>query len=142
MIFILRLGSVLERKEGMMLSVGIAVMASLGALLRFYFVQKWSLQEFYWGTLSVNVIGSLLMGVAFVLYQEALVNREGYYLALTVGFLGAFTTFSSFSLEVLNLMNLYGWRQALIYIAITNIGSIFGCFVGFRLTQYVVARGA
>lgn len=59
---------------------------------------------FPYGTMTANVIGSLIIGVLFVLLierQDVSPELRGF---LVVGFLGAFTTFSSFSLETINLM--------------------------------------
>jgi CrcB protein len=59
---------------------------------------------FPWGTLTVNVVGSLLIGLAFVWFTERSVASPAWRAFMMIGLLGGFTTFSSFSLETLHLL--------------------------------------
>lgn len=86
--------------------LAIAGGGALGALLRFGMssaVYRILGREFPYGTLAVNVLGSLLMGFLFVVMVERLVVSAEWRAALLVGLLGAFTTFSTFSFETLAL---------------------------------------
>lgn len=88
---------------------GLAVMlgGALGALGRYSLVmlmQHFFGKAFPYGTLLVNSMGALLIGLLSVLFLEKVTQvSEFWRLLFIVGFLGAFTTFSSFSLETLNL---------------------------------------
>ncbi len=80
---------------------------ALGAVLRFgmsSYVYRLLGRDFPYGTLAVNVVGSLFMGILFILFIErGLVSAE-WRSAIIIGFLGAFTTFSTFSIETLMLV--------------------------------------
>lgn len=80
---------------------------ALGAVLRFW-LSGWVYaqlgRDFPYGTLAVNLLGSLLMGLCFVLFIERLSVGAEWRALILVGLLGAFTTFSTFSIETLNLL--------------------------------------
>lgn len=85
----------------------IGVGGAFGAVSR-YFVSKYTLALFGsrlpWGTLAVNVLGSFLLGWIFTMSVEKLAVSENMRFLLAVGFLGAFTTFSTFSVESVKLL--------------------------------------
>lgn len=87
--------------------LAIAAGGALGAVLRFLMssgVYNWLGRGFPYGTLAVNVLGSLLMGLLSVLLIERLSLGPEWRAAILIGLLGGFTTFSTFSMETLNLI--------------------------------------
>ncbi|MGH3094087.1 MAG: fluoride efflux transporter CrcB [Gaiellaceae bacterium] len=87
--------------------VGIAIAGALGALARYGLEGVASRRlptVFPWGTLAVNVSGALVLGFLFTLTTERVVVAPWLRSAIAVGFLGAYTTFSTFSLETLRLL--------------------------------------
>jgi CrcB protein len=87
--------------------LAIAAGGALGALLRYWTstaVHSRLGTTFPYGTLTVNVIGSLLMGFLYIWFIDRLTAGPGLRAFLLIGVLGAFTTFSTFSMETLNLM--------------------------------------
>lgn len=106
--------------------LAIAAGGALGALARFWVVERmaaiWG-RSFPYGTLLVNVSGCLLMGMLYVLLVERAILGPQWKAALLVGWLGAFTTFSSFSMETLVLLEAGAWLRAGAYVA----ASVFIC---------------
>ena len=79
-----------------------------------------------WATLGVNVVGSFLIGLAAVLIGDRIVDGELWRPLIIVGFLGAFTTFSAFSLDTLLLLQQGNYNTALAYM----LGSVALCLGG------------
>ena len=80
----------------------------MGSVLRFWVshgVHGLMGRDYPYGTLTVNVIGSLLMGLLYMLLTERLELGPAWRSLILVGLLGAFTTFSTFSLETLHLLD-------------------------------------
>lgn len=89
------------------------------------------------GTLTVNVLGSFLMGVCFVLVLErAKLSPEMRPLLMT-GFMGAFTTFSTFSLEAVALIQEGHIMSALIYISLSLLLCLAALYAGLVLTRLI-----
>ncbi len=85
----------------------IAAGGAVGAVMRFVVSNGfYSMlgRDFPYGTLAVNVIGSFAMGIGYILMIERTGISPEWRAVLLVGFLGAFTTFSTFSIETLNLI--------------------------------------
>jgi len=97
----------------------IGIAGFLGAIAR-YLLAGWTTAlvdgRFPLGTMTVNVVGSLFLGFLYTLSVDRLVMPPELKVAITVGFLGAFTTFSTFSLETYNLM-----REGSLSLSILNI---------------------
>ena len=95
-------------------------------------VTAWLGAGFPWGTLSVNVLGGLAAGlVAGVLLR--LDGAEGWRLLLSVGFLGGFTTFSSFALDLVALLDRASIGLSLVYTTLSLLGAIAGVYLGRAL---------
>lgn len=127
-----------------MISVlAICIGASLGALAR------WGLGLWLnpgaaipMGTLAANLIGGYLIGVCVALFQ-ALPNLDPVWrLALVTGFLGALTTFSSFSAEVVGMLGQQRYTLALGTAALHLLGSLLLTFAGIMTITYFLAHRA
>ncbi len=113
----------------------IAMAGALGALCRYGLVNLMGGRTFPWGTFVVNVLGSLAMGVLYVLVLEKAVLSPDMKPLLMTGFLGAFTTFSAFSLESWMLMDRGEPILAFAYILGSVILSLMALCVGILLTR-------
>jgi CrcB protein len=89
------------------IALAVAIAGSLGALARYGldgWISRRAPTSFPWGTFTINVTGSFLLGLAFVLMTERFRPDPWLRSAVTIGFLGAYTTFSTFSLETYRLI--------------------------------------
>ncbi len=121
--------------------LAICVGACLGALAR------WGLGLWLspgglipWGTLAANLLGGYLVGVGVALFQAMPEIDPVWRLALITGFLGALTTFSSFSAEVVGLMLQQRYALSLGLASLHLIGSLTLTAVGIWTTQQVLGR--
>ncbi len=92
--------------------------------------------DFPWATLTVNVIGALLIGILAV---ALLTDNSSYRRPFMItGFLGGFTTFSALALEVADLVDHDMWSTALIYLIVTVGAGLLAVRVGVALAQRLV----
>ncbi|WP_296592083.1 fluoride efflux transporter CrcB [Methylophaga sp.] len=114
----------------------IAVGGAVGAILRFAmsnWVYKLFGRDFPYGTLAVNVLGSLLIGVLFILLIEKLAVAAEWRAGLLVGLLGAFTTFSTFSLETFTLMENGAFIKAGLNVFLSVVLCLAATWLGISL---------
>lgn len=108
----------------------------VGAVLRYLvnvIMTKYVDDNLYWATLLVNVLGCLLFGIITAVVLKTTLINHSYALALTTGFCGAFTTFSTFAFENINMMNSGQIALSLGYIALSVILGISACYVGLKI---------
>ncbi len=113
---------------------------ALGALARYgtgLLAAAWLGHRWPYGTLLVNLIGSLLIGVVFVWIGTNTDNRHYWHGLLIAGFLGSFTTFSAFSLDLLLLLEQGRWEAASLYILVSVLVGLAAVYAGFRLGRLV-----
>jgi len=118
----------------MTIYLAIALGGSLGAVCRYWVstsTYNWLGTEFPYGTLLVNVSGSFLMGFLVILLTEKLSLPEEVKLALLVGFLGSYTTFSTFAMDGLNGLHNGAIMKVSAYVAISVVGSLLGVWIGY-----------
>lgn len=120
-----------------MIWLAVALGGAAGALARYGLssaIYSWLGRDFPWGTLAVNVLGSAAIGVCFAFVVARLSADEGaaalVQSALVVGFLGAFTTFSTFSLETIGLLEAGETGRALVNAAGSVVLCVAACFAG------------
>ena len=94
---------------------------------------------FPWGTLIINVSGSLLIGMLMAILLIKLPDAIGLRIFLVTGVLGGFTTFSAFSMEFVALMERSEITYALLYAAGSVVLSIAACWLGLSVTRAVLS---
>jgi CrcB protein len=120
--------------------LAIALGGAMGALLRYWAstgIYALVGRTFPYGTLVVNVAGSLLMGFLYVLLVERLAMSVEWRAALLIGVLGAFTTFSTFSMETFALFEdgerLKALMNILLSVTLCLVAVWLGVVAGRRL---------
>lgn len=90
-----------------------------------------------WGTLLVNVIGSLIIGGFLVWTTERIITSPDLRLFLAVGFCGAYTTFSSYAYETLAMFEQGHWLDAVGNILLNNVLALAAVFAGMVLVRWL-----
>jgi CrcB protein len=124
--------------------LSIALGGAFGAVLRYAIstVAQNQIGGFFpWGTLAVNLIGSFLIGVLFQLFHEQ-IGSENMRLILITGGLGAFTTFSTYSLETLLLFQDGKVGLGLLNLALSSSTGLIAVFMGIYLVRFIVGSGS
>ncbi|MGH7457661.1 MAG: fluoride efflux transporter CrcB [Longimicrobiaceae bacterium] len=126
-----------------MLLLYLAAGGVLGTLARYGlggWVHSWAGAAFPWGTLVVNVLGSFALGF-LIRFTEAITLAPDLRALLTVGFCGAFTTFSTLSYETVALMQAGEWTRALLYAFCSFALGIAAVAVGLVLAEPAIRLG-
>ena len=124
--------------SGLVIPLWVALGGAIGSLGRYWcsgLVARWVGETFPWGTLFVNVVGSFLIGLIFTITgpDGRVLISTGPRQFMLVGVMGGFTTFSSFSLQTLNLMQDGEWLWAAGNIAISVSLCLLGVWLGHSL---------
>lgn len=92
-------------------------------------------ETFPLGTLVVNLVGCFLVGLLFYLLQERFLVNQTFRTVVLIGFLGGFTTFSSFGLQTFTLLQDGEFGLALLNVSIANIFGLFLVWAGYTLAR-------
>lgn len=123
-----------------MILASIALGGALGAVARYGmsgWVHEHASATFPWGTLAVNVLGCFLLGLAVWSLRVAAVPVpvRGF---VTIGLLGAFTTFSTFSFEAVALLQDGEWLRAALYLGASVLLGLLAMLAGLALAGAVI----
>lgn len=116
----------------------IALGGALGSVARYAMqdaFRRWYGETFPAGTLAVNLLGCLVIGVLAAAFAGPIALREDYRLGLMVGVLGGFTTFSAFGLETFSLATKGQTLSAIAYISASVVFGLVAVWLGFRATE-------
>jgi fluoride exporter len=116
----------------------IAVGGAVGSVARYgtamLLITPTERTQFPWGTLAVNLLGCLLIGYVNGLLDDRLIRPEFRYL-LAIGFLGGYTTFSTFGSEVGGYLRSHQHATAIIYILVSNVAGVLLVLGGYGLSR-------
>ena len=118
--------------------VWVALGGAVGSVLRYGAggaVQRWNGSDWPLGTLAVNIAGSFIIGwLAQLILTRGIMPPQAR-LFVMVGILGGFTTFSTFSLETLRLIQQGGWAPAAANVALSVVGGLIAAWAGFAISS-------
>ncbi len=112
----------------------LAVAGSVGTLCRYWLgdiMHRLCGASFPWGTLTINVVGCLLFGFVWSLADERMLISPEARIVILTGFMGAFTTFSTYAFESAQMLKDADWLRAFANIALENVVGIAAVFLGF-----------
>ena len=125
-------------QNGAIIYLYIAVGGATGACLRFFLSQlmlQWFGKGFPFGTLLVNVIGSFTLGLIYSLIEQGHVEIVLWRTAIGIGLLGALTTFSTFTVDTLLLMQQGLWLKGILNIILNLTCCLFAAWLGMQLVK-------
>ncbi|MED3729491.1 fluoride efflux transporter CrcB [Priestia filamentosa] len=110
----------------------------IGSLLRYYvglFTHSWWPYNFPLGTLLINLLGCFIL--EWFTYRIIKIELFHPYIlsGVSTGLIGSFTTFSSFSVETVTLINHHLWELALLYVLLSLFGGLFMTWMGHRVGE-------
>ena len=123
--------------ESVAKSLWIGFGAFIGANARFWLGELIGHRAFPWATLTINVIGSLAIGI-FYAWELRQAPHSAFRLFFAVGICGGFTTFSAFSWETLRLLEKGDWVAGGAYVLASIFMTILACAGGFYLTRSIL----
>lgn len=118
--------------------LAVALGAAVGANLR-YGITLWATQRFGplfpYGTLLINLLGCLAIGVLLTLAASRVAMSEPVRLLLVTGLLGGFTTFSSFGYETYVMIQEGRWQAAALYVVVSVLLGLLAVFIGAAIVK-------
>lgn len=105
---------------------------AIGSMLRYLATEIIPSNHIPYGTISVNLVGSMLLGIMFGAIAADVIINQNYVLLFGTGVLGAFTTMSAFAMDTVTLSE-DELSKTVIYIMITIVGSIGFAWLGYKL---------
>lgn len=114
--------------------------AAVGGGLRYWlsnFVYKFLPATFPYGTLAVNVIGSFILGILIFYFDEKELLSANLKALMAVGFCGGFTTFSTFSLETMNLFKDSQFGMGIINVLLNLFFCLLGVYLAYLISKLV-----
>ena len=112
----------------------------VGALLRFLISEQTDrlfLSSFPFGTIVVNVLGAFLMGLVVSYFADKVNISQNIKMFLTIGFLGGFTTFSTFNLDFYQLFSNGEILASLLYLFVTFTFTVIAFYLGLSLFKFL-----
>ncbi len=125
----------------MNLFIAIFLGGGCGALSRYLIIEqfnKLTSNSFPYGTILVNILGAFLIGIIYYLLISKIIINEQLKVFITIGFLGGFTTFSSFNLDFFKLIESGNISLAVMYALASFLITIVAFYIGYSLSKILI----
>ena len=116
----------------------VALFGAAGSVLRYslYLITpRFFYLNFPVSTVLVNLLGSFFIGVCISLFDKSIIT-ENIRIYIAIGLLGGFTTFSTFSMDLFNLLNKSLYVEMISYLVLSVFGGVFLFFAGYKITSF------
>ena len=116
----------------------VALFGAAGSVLRYslYLITpRFFYLNFPVSTVIVNLLGSFFIGVCISLFDKSIIT-ENIRIYIAIGLLGGFTTFSTFSMDLFNLLNKSLYVEMISYLVLSVFGGVFLFFAGYKITSF------
>ena len=116
----------------------VALFGAAGSVLRYslYLITpRFFYLNFPVSTVIVNLLGSFFIGICISLFDKSIIT-ENIRIYIAIGLLGGFTTFSTFSMDLFNLINKSLYVEMISYLVLSVFGGVFLFFAGYKITSF------
>ena len=116
----------------------VALFGAAGSVLRYslYLITpRFFYLNFPVSTVLVNLLGSFFIGVCISLFDKSIIT-ENIRIYIAIGLLGGFTTFSTFSMDLFNLLNKSLYIEMISYLVLSVFGGVLLFFAGYKITSF------
>jgi len=116
----------------------VALLGAAGSVLRYslYLITpRFFYLNFPVSTVLVNLLGSFFIGVCISLFDKSIIT-ENIRIYIAIGLLGGFTTFSTFSMDLFNLLNKSLYVEMISYLVLSVFGGVLLFFAGYKITSF------
>ena len=116
----------------------VALFGAAGSVLRYslYLITpRFFYLNFPVSTVIVNLLGSFFIGVCISLFDKSIIT-ENIRIYIVIGLLGGFTTFSTFSMDLFNLLNKSLYVEMISYLVLSVFGGVLLFFAGYKITSF------
>jgi CrcB protein len=110
----------------------VALGGAIGSVLRFLCGRTLNDHYFPYGTLLVDILGCLIIGLLWGYFTKHI--NESLRLLLVMGFCGGFTTFSTFTYEGVHMIQQNRWLPFIFYTCVSVVGGLLATFAGYKIT--------
>jgi len=116
----------------------VALFGAAGSVLRYslhLITPRFFYLNFPVSTVIVNLLGSFFIGICISLFDKSIIT-ENIRIYIAIGLLGGFTTFSTFSMDLFNLLNKSLYVEMISYLVLSVFGGILLFFAGYKITSF------